>query len=96
MAASDVRPGQDTALTVQQLAEVSTPRAGAPQFRNALNNAAITLNLYPNETVTNKVLQFQRTGTNPFKGEADSAAAGRQVYDQWSREFQVPEQPGLF
>lgn len=92
--ASEVKPGQDTALTVQQLVESSAPRVGAPQFRNALNNAPITLNLYPNETVTNKVLQFQRTGNNPFKGEAESAAAGRQVYDQWCASCHLADATG--
>ena len=30
-----------------------------------------------------KVLQFQRTGTNPFKGDRDAVAQGRALYDQW-------------
>jgi cytochrome c-L len=41
------------------------------------------LDKYPNETVTHQVLEFQRTGTNPFRGDRDAAAQGRALYDQW-------------
>jgi len=80
--ASEVKPGQETALTVQQLTQAA-PSSGAPGFRHALTNAPLKLNLYPNETVTPKVLEFHKSGRNPFKGDAAVAAAGRVLYDQW-------------
>ena len=63
--ASEVRPGQETALTVQQMTQAS-PSTGAPVFRNALNNSPITLNLYPNETVTPRCSSSTRRGTIRF------------------------------
>jgi cytochrome c(L) len=92
--ASEVKPGQDTALTVQQITEAARPTAGAPQFRNALNSSAITLNKYPNETVTTKVLGFQKSGTNPFKGDRDAVAAGATLYSQWCASCHMPDATG--
>ncbi len=91
--ASEVRPGQETALTVQQLTQ-NIPSTGAPAFRNALSNSPITLNLYPNETVTTRVLEFHRTGNNPFRGDADAAAAGRGLYDQWCASCHLADATG--
>ena len=81
--ASEVKAGQETALTVQQVSEMTAPTAGAPTFRSALTNQPIKLNLYPNETVTAKVIDFQKTGRNPYKSDKDAIAAGRATYDQW-------------
>jgi cytochrome c(L) len=81
--ASEVVPGQETALTVQQITVINSGGGGRPQFRHALNNSPIVLDKYPNETITQRVLQFQRTGTNPFKGDRDAVAQGRALYDQW-------------
>ena len=80
---SEVKPGQETALTVQQVSQLTAPTTGAPVFRNTLTNKEMKLNLYPNETVTAKVIDFQKTGKNPYKGDKDALAAGRAVYDQW-------------
>lgn len=81
--ASEVKPGQETAMTVQQITQVTAPTTGAPVFRHPLTNKEIKLNLYPNETVTPKVLEFQKSGKNPYRGDKDAIAAGRTVYDQW-------------
>jgi cytochrome c-L len=70
-------------MTVQQLTQSSAPSTGAPVFRHALNNSPLTLNQYPNETVTAKVLEFRKTGKNPYKGDDTASAAGRVLYDQW-------------
>ena len=92
--ASEVKPGQDTALTVQQITDAVRPTAGAPQFRGALNNAPITLNKYPNETVTTKVLGFQKSGVNPFKGDRDAVQAGGALYNQWCASCHMPDATG--
>ena len=81
--AAEVKAGQETALTVQQVTQMTAPTAGAPTFRSTLTNQEIKLNLYPNETVTAKAIEFQKTGRNPYKGDKDAVAAGRATYDQW-------------
>jgi len=81
--ASEVKPGQETALTVQQVTQLTAPTTGAPAFRSTLTNQPLKLNLYPNETVTAKAIEFQKTGKNPYKADKDAIAAGRATYDQW-------------
>jgi len=81
--ASEVKPGQETALTVQQISQAVGSGSGAPSFRHPLTGQAIKLNLYPNETVTKSVLEFQKSGKNPYQGDKDAIAGGRVIYDQW-------------
>jgi len=81
--ASEVRPGQETAMTRQQLTQALPTGGDAPVFRHTLDNSPISLTLYPNETVSTGVLEFQRSGSNPYTGERDAEAAGRVLYDAW-------------
>jgi cytochrome c(L) len=81
--ASEVKPGQETALTVQEVTQQTAPTSGAPVFRSSLNNSPLKMDLYPNETVSAKAIQFQRSGKNPYNGDKEAIAAGRQLYDQW-------------
>jgi cytochrome c(L) len=81
--ASEVKPGQETALTVQQISQATSPASGAPVFRHPLTNQPFKLDKYPNETVTPKVLDFHKTGKNPYNGDKEAIAAGRAIYDQW-------------
>ena len=81
--ASEVKPGQETALTVQQISQAASPSSGAPVFRHPLTNQEVKLTLYPNETVTPKVLEFQKSGKNPYNGDKTAAAAGQKIYGEW-------------
>src|SRR6185369_11190856 len=81
--ASEVKSGQETAMTVQQVTQATAAASGAPQFRNTLNNQPLNMSLYPNETLTTEAIQFRRTGRNPYKGDTSAAASGRALYDQW-------------
>ncbi|MBL8174987.1 MAG: PQQ-dependent sugar dehydrogenase [Bryobacterales bacterium] len=82
--ASEVKPGQETARTVQDAPQVSsTTSSGAPQFLHPLDNRPIALNMHPNETVTPQVQQFQKTGKNPYRGNAQAITDGKRVYMQW-------------
>jgi cytochrome c-L len=44
--------------------------------------------------VTTKVLDFQRTGTNPYKGDRDAVAAGGALYNQWCASCHMPDATG--
>lgn len=81
--ASEVKPGQVTALTVQEVTQMTSNTSGAPVFRHSLTNQPLKMDLYPNETVTPQAIEFQKTGKNPYNGNKDAIAAGRQTYDQW-------------
>ena len=94
VAAADVKPGQETALTVQQVTQMTAPTSGAPQFLSTLTNKPMKLNAYPNETVTARVIEFQKTGKNPHKGDKESIAAGHLLYDQWCAACHLPDGTG--
>jgi cytochrome c-L len=81
--ASEVPAGAETARTVQQVTQAAPATGGAPQFLHPLDNRPVALNMHPNETVTSQVTTFHRTGTNPYKGNAQAVAAGKTVYMQW-------------
>jgi cytochrome c(L) len=82
--ASEVKPGMETARTVQDAPAVSsTSSTGAPQFLHPLDNRPIALNMHPNEALTSQVQQFQKTGKNPYRGNAQAITDGKKVYNQW-------------
>lgn len=92
--ASEVKPGQVTALTVQQITQVVSPSSGAAVFLHTLTNQPLSLNAYPNETVTSKVLEFRKTGKNPYRGDKEAIGAGRATYDQWCAACHLPDGTG--
>ncbi|MBI3680368.1 MAG: PQQ-dependent sugar dehydrogenase [Acidobacteria bacterium] len=81
--ANEVPRGAETARTVQQVTEVTTPGSGAVAFLHPLDNKPIPLNMHPNETITPQVGAFQKTGKNPYRGNAQAIEAGKKVYMQW-------------
>ncbi|HUQ92242.1 MAG TPA: PQQ-dependent sugar dehydrogenase [Bryobacteraceae bacterium] len=81
--ASEVPAGAQTARTIQEVSQVTGPATGAVQFLHPLDNKTIPLNMHPNETLTQQVLAFQKTGNNPYKGNRAAIDAGKKVYIQW-------------
>lgn len=81
--ASEVKPGQQTALTVKQVTAMTTQKGGAPTFLHSMTNQPLAMNLYPNETVTTQAIEFLVSGKNPYAGDKDAIAAGRATYDTW-------------
>ena len=81
--ASEVKPGQETALTVQQVTQMTASTSGAPVFQHAMTNTPLKMDMYPNETASAKALEFVRTGKNLYVGDREGIAAGRALYDQW-------------
>lgn len=80
--ANEVPAGSETARTVVEGTQ-TTGAPGAPQFAHPLDGKPVALNMHPNETVTQQVRTFQRTGNNPYKGNRQAIDAGREVYKQW-------------
>jgi cytochrome c-L len=81
--AAEVKAGQETALTTQQVAQMTTSTSGAPVFLHAMTNTPLKMDLYPNETVSVKAIEFQKSGKNPYVGDKDAIASGRALYDTW-------------
>ncbi len=59
----------------------SVPAAAAVEFLNALDDSPIDISPIAGEQFTDAVKSFQETGTNPYVGNADAIAAGKELYN---------------
>ena len=57
------------------------PSFAAIEFKNVFTGEPLDLKPLPNETITDAVKQFQETGENPYDGNADAIAAGKELYN---------------
>jgi cytochrome c-L len=55
--------------------------AAAVEFLNALDDSPIDLSPIAGEQFTDAVKSFQETGKNPYVGNADAIAAGKELYN---------------
>lgn len=67
---------------------------GTIQFRHALDNSPLQLNFRPQQTITDAVRQFHRTGENPYEGDQAAIQAGRTLYQQWCAACHLPNGTG--
>jgi cytochrome c-L len=68
--------------------------AGAPQFTNALDDSQLEIKLLPGEKVTDGVQKFYDTGQNPYKGDAQALAEGKDLYDTYCQACHLPDGSG--
>jgi cytochrome c-L len=71
-----------------------THAAGAPQFTNALDDSPLEIKLLPDEKITEGVQKFYDTGENPYKGDAQALAAGKDLYDTYCQACHLPDGSG--
>ena len=57
------------------------PAAAAVEFLNALDDSPIDVSPIAGEQFTDAVKSFQETGTNPYVGNTDAIAAGKELYN---------------
>lgn len=59
---------------------LALPAAAAVEFLNALDDSPIDLSPLAGEQFTEAVKSFQQTGNNPYVGNAEAVAAGKELY----------------
>jgi cytochrome c-L len=57
------------------------PVTAAIEFKNVFSEEPLDLTPGPDETITEAVKQFQETGVNPYDGDAEAIAAGKELYN---------------
>jgi cytochrome c-L len=67
-------------LALAALLLVPLPAAAEVEFRHALDDAPLPLDLRPEQTLTEAVERFRETGENPYGGDAEAIAAGEETY----------------
>jgi cytochrome c-L len=57
------------------------PSLAAIEFKNVFTDQPLDLTPLPGENITEAVKQFHETGVNPYIGDADAIAAGKELYN---------------
>lgn len=77
------------------LASAGDPARGAEdhvQFKDPLNNKPLQIELPAD--ASEAVRQFHQTGENPYQGDEQALAQGKQVYDRWCRACHLDDGTG--
>lgn len=74
--------GRTMVFAVALLGLSLAPSLAAIEFKNVFTGQPLDLTPLPNEEITDAVKQFQETGENPYDGNADAIAAGKELYNE--------------
>jgi cytochrome c-L len=70
------------------------PALAAVEFRHALDDSALDLKPIKGEEFTEAVKSFHETGTNPYNGNAEAIAKGKELYDENCQACHHPDATG--
>ena len=82
-----------SAVAFVALAIAAAP-AVAVEFRSALDDSPIDIEPIKGEEFTDAVKSFHKTGNNPYNGNADAIAAGKELYNQDCQVCHKPDGSG--
>jgi cytochrome c-L len=63
-------------------------------FRHVFDQSALDVSGKPGETLSPEVLEFHKTGQNPFKDKPDAIAHGRKIYLEMCASCHMPDGSG--
>ncbi len=78
---SPSRLGAFFAIAAIILGATLVPTLAKIEFRSALDDSPLDMTPLPDEEITGAVKTFQETGTNPYDGQAEAIAAGKELYN---------------
>lgn len=67
---------------------------GVPQFTSPLDDSPLAIQLLPGEKITDGVQKFYDTGKDPYKGDAQALAEGKDLYDTYCQACHLPDGSG--
>ncbi len=68
--------------------------AGAPQFTSPIDNGPLEIKLLPGEKITEGVQKFYETGQDPYKGDPQALAEGKDLYETYCQACHMPDGSG--
>ena len=74
--------GRTICFAAALLALSLVPSLAAIEFKNVFTDQPLDLAPLPGEEITDAVKQFQETGENPYDGNAEAIAAGKELYNE--------------
>lgn len=81
-------------LAMSALVFAGTATAGAIEFKNAMDDSPIDMSPIKGEVFTDAVKSFQETGKNPYNGNAEATAKGKEMYDEMCSACHNPDGSG--
>jgi cytochrome c-L len=78
---SPSRLGTCMAIAAIILGATLVPTLAKIEFRSALDDSPLDMTPLPDEEITDAVKTFQETGTNPYDGQVEAIAAGKELYN---------------
>ena len=77
-----VEGGQPGASPPPAAADGQAPASGGSEivFRSVVGDKPMTLDMRPDQEITPAVEEFRRTGLNPYAGNEEATAEGKQIY----------------
>jgi cytochrome c-L len=82
-----------TAVAITSLL-TAAEAAGVPQFTSPLDDSPLEIKLLPGEKITEGVQKFYDTGENPYKGDAQALAEGKDLYETYCQACHMPDGSG--
>jgi cytochrome c-L len=64
------------------------------EFRYAIDNSPLDVTPKPGETLTDAVMEFRKTGENPYNGKPDVMADGQRLYRTFCQSCHLPDGSG--
>jgi len=68
--------------------------AAPPEFRSALTSAPLNLALRPGDDLTEGMKQFYASGQNPYVGQANALARGKELFNEICQACHMPDGSG--
>ena len=72
----------------------SARAADVPHFTSPLDDSPLEIRLLPDETLTEGVQKFYRTGENPYRGDPQALAQGKDLYQTICQVCHMPNGSG--
>jgi cytochrome c-L len=76
------------------LCTVVAQGAAMPQFTNPLDNSPLEVKPLPGEEITEAVRKFYDTGEDPYYGDAQALAEGKELYEKICQACHMPDGSG--
>jgi cytochrome c-L len=63
-------------------------------FRHIIDDSPLDVTLRPGESATDAVRRFHEAGENPYVGQPEAIAEGKQLYETWCQSCHLPDGSG--
>jgi cytochrome c-L len=76
------------------LLALSPGGAAEVQFRYVMDNSPLDVTPKPGETLTEAVMEFRKTGQNPYNGNQEAVGEGKKLYAAFCQSCHLPDGSG--